>query len=116
MGMSDVPGSVPASWSALVRFGQSLADETRCGILWILLAGPGFPAQMAQELGVSRTKLSNHLKCLRECGLVVAQPHGRRTQYRIVSVEVAEALRGLLSVADCLSPTCAEFEVEGSSK
>ncbi|MZG12094.1 ArsR family transcriptional regulator [Streptomyces sp. SID5914] len=35
---------------------------------------------LTDGLGVSRTRLSNHLACLRDCGLVVTVPDGRRTR------------------------------------
>ncbi len=36
---------------------------------------------LADGLGVSRTRWSNHLACLRVCGLGVTVPDGCRTRY-----------------------------------
>ncbi|OLE27618.1 MAG: transcriptional regulator, partial [Catenulispora sp. 13_1_20CM_3_70_7] len=65
----------------LARFGRALADPIRCRLLLALCDAPAHPSDLAERLGVSRTRLSNHLACLRDCGLVVAVPVGRMTRY-----------------------------------
>ena len=67
----------------LARFGHALSDPTRSRILLCSAVEPRYPADLADALGVSRTNLSNHLACLRGCGLVVAVPEGRRTRYEL---------------------------------
>lgn len=49
------------------RLGRAMADPTRSRILLMLLAGPGYPAIISRELGLSRSNVSNHLACLRDC-------------------------------------------------
>jgi DNA-binding transcriptional ArsR family regulator len=83
---------------AMTRLGRALADPNRCRILLVLLDGPAYPAAMAEALGLSRPNVSNHLACLRGCGLVVAQPEGRQTRYELVDRHLARALRDLLDV------------------
>ena len=56
----------------LERVGTALADTTRRRILAMLLAAPAYPAELAAVLDVSRANVSNHLACLRGCGLVTA--------------------------------------------
>jgi DNA-binding transcriptional ArsR family regulator len=43
----------------------------------MLLVAPAYPAELAEVLDVSRAKTSNHLACLRGCGLVTATREGR---------------------------------------
>ncbi len=75
--------------------------------------GPGYPAELAEVLGVSRTNLSNHLACLRGCGLVVAVPEGRRTRYELAEPKLAHALRDLLGVVLTVDPrACPSAEAE----
>ena len=62
------------------RLGRAMADPTRSRILLTLLAGPSYPAVLSRELGLSRSNVSNHLTCLRGCGIVVAEPEGRQTR------------------------------------
>jgi DNA-binding transcriptional ArsR family regulator len=96
------------------RLGQAMADGTRSRILLALLGSPGYPARLARELGISRTNVSNHLACLRGCGIVVAEPEGRQTRYEIADPHLAAALTALVDVtlavderAPCLDPACA---------
>ncbi len=77
----------------LARVGTALADPTRRRVLVQLSGGPGYPAEMAGEFGTSRANLSNHLSCLRECGLVTATAQGRRVRYELSDQRLAEALR-----------------------
>jgi DNA-binding transcriptional ArsR family regulator len=63
-----------------------------------LREAPGYPADLADLLGVSRQSLSNHLACLRGCGLVVAVPQGRRTRYELADPRLDHALGDLLGV------------------
>ncbi|HEX3827224.1 MAG TPA: metalloregulator ArsR/SmtB family transcription factor [Sporichthyaceae bacterium] len=79
----------------LARFGRALADPTRARILLLLCESPAHPSDLADALGISRTRLSNHLACLRGCGLVVAVPEGRRTRYELADPRLAHALDDL---------------------
>lgn len=95
------------------RLGRAMADGTRSRILLSLLEKPGYPAQLARDLGLSRTNVSNHLACLRGCGIVVAEPEGRQTRYEIADPHLAAALMALVDVtlavdehAPCIDPTC----------
>ncbi len=95
------------------RLGRAMADATRSRILLSLLDGPGYPAKLARDLGLARTNVSNHLACLRGCGIVVAEPEGRQTCYEIADPHLAAALTALVEVtlavdehAPCLDPGC----------
>lgn len=78
------------------RLGRAMADPTRSRILLTLLERPGYPAELSRDLEITRTNVSNHLACLRGCGLVVATPEGRRTRYDIADPHLAQGLRQLL--------------------
>lgn len=82
----------------LHRIGTALADPTRRRILVELLRGPGYPADLAEAFGTSRANLSNHLACLRDCGLVAATAEGRRVRYDLADPQLGEALRLLASL------------------
>ena len=82
----------------LARFGAALSDPTRSRVLLALQDAPAYPADLADLLGVSRQSLSNHLTCLRGCGLVVAVPEGRRTRYELADDRLRHALTDLLGV------------------
>jgi DNA-binding transcriptional ArsR family regulator len=82
----------------LARFGHALSDPTRARVLLALRDAPGYPAELAELLDVSRQSLSNHLTCLRGCGLVVATPEGRRMRYELADRRLGHALGDLLGV------------------
>ncbi|MGE3192714.1 MAG: ArsR/SmtB family transcription factor [Microbacteriaceae bacterium] len=96
------------------RLGRAMADPTRSRILIDLLEKPGYPAELARELGLTRPNVSNHLSCLLGCGLVTATPEGRQTRYEIADPHLTQAINALMSVviavdegAPCENPNCA---------
>ncbi|MGY1946784.1 ArsR/SmtB family transcription factor [Nocardia asiatica] len=91
---------------ALARFGHALSDPTRTRILLSLRQAPGYPSQLAAQIGVTRQILSNHLACLRGCGLVVAVPEGRRSRYELADPRIAAALEDLLGLVLAVDPAC----------
>jgi DNA-binding transcriptional ArsR family regulator len=90
---------------AMERLGRALADPTRCRLLLELAAGPGYPSQLAESLGLSRPNVSNHLACLRGCGLVVANLEGRQTRYELSDPALGAALAALVDVVLAVDPT-----------
>ena len=84
---------------ALGRIGHALADDTRRRLLVELLAGPKYPGDLVERLGTTKANVSNHLTCLRGCGLVVAEPEGRRVRYELADPRFADALRQLTDLA-----------------
>lgn len=76
----------------LARVGAALSDGTRRAVVAELVAGPKYPAQLAEIVGVSRSGMSNHLTCLRGCGLVVATYEGRRVRYELADAAIGKAL------------------------
>jgi len=84
---------------ALGRIGTALADETRRQLLVRLLESPGYPVELADDLGLTKANVSNHLACLRGCGLVTATPEGRRVRYELADPRFAGALAQLADLA-----------------
>ncbi|GAB2582179.1 hypothetical protein GCM10009593_21680 [Microlunatus antarcticus] len=116
--MVDLPTpAIAVDADALARVGVALADPTRRALLLRLVAGPAFPADLAELLGVGRTNVSNHLSCLRGCGLVSAEPVGRRVRYSLADPRLGEALAALASlvlVTTAAESTCgpADYDCE----
>lgn len=73
----------------------ALGDPTRRAIFERLADGPQAVGELASGLPVSRPAVSQHLKVLRDAGLVVDQPEGNRRIYRVNPDGVA-ALRTYL--------------------
>jgi DNA-binding transcriptional ArsR family regulator len=91
---------------ALTRLGRALADPTRCRLMLALLDGPAYPGELAASLGLTRPNVSNHLTCLRGCGLVVGTPMGRHMRYELVDQHLAVALAELLEVVPAANEDC----------
>jgi DNA-binding transcriptional ArsR family regulator len=61
----------------------ALADPTRREIFERLARAPSAVGELAGELPVSRPAVSQHLKVLKDAGLVVHRTHGTRNVYEI---------------------------------
>lgn len=98
--MSDADSKtvVAVDADALGRVGTALADPTRRRLLLELVAGPAFPSELADRLELTRGNVSNHLACLRGCGLVSTEPVGRRVRYELADARLAGALAELASL------------------
>jgi DNA-binding transcriptional ArsR family regulator len=83
-----------------VRLLEDLANPVRYGVLTRLERGPATASELAVALDVSPTVLANHLRRLRDRGLVAVHHEGRHAAY-----ELAEpGLRELFSVLNGLRP------------
>src|SRR5262245_19551518 len=105
--VSGMVTATASSLQALARFGHALSDPTRARILMLLQESSAYPADMADTLGVTRQSMSNHLACLRGCGLVVTVPQGRRTRYELADRRLAHALGDLVELAVAVDPDAA---------
>lgn len=94
----------------LHRLGRALADPNRCEILRCLLEGRHYPSELAAHLGLSKANVSNHLACLRGCGLVTATQEGRRQRYELADPRLAHALSDLLELGDALGADTCQVE------
>ncbi len=61
----------------------ALADPTRRAVFEHVGRGPAAVGEIAAGLPVSRPAVSQHLKVLKEAGLVTETPHGTRRIYRL---------------------------------
>ncbi|MGN9761056.1 ArsR/SmtB family transcription factor [Streptomyces sp. SD31] len=70
-----------------------LADPLRLQIVTLLARETLCSTHLIEETGAKQTNLSNHLKVLREAGVVETEPCGRFTYYRL-KPDVIAALAG----------------------
>jgi DNA-binding transcriptional ArsR family regulator len=89
-------------WAVL---GTALADDSRRRLLVALIDGPAYPSELADDLGLTRANVSNHLTCLRGCGIVTASREGRRVRYELTDQGLASVLRDLLELRLTPDPT-----------
>jgi ArsR family transcriptional regulator, arsenate/arsenite/antimonite-responsive transcriptional repressor len=78
----------PAKTAALFH---ALSDETRLGIVGRLTAGERCVCDLTDALDSAQSRLSWHLKVLKEAGVVLDRKQGRWVYYRLNPEVFAEA-------------------------
>lgn len=78
----------------LQRF-QAIAEETRLEIVRRLTGGERCVCELQDELGAAQSRLSFHLKKLKDAGLLADRREGRWVYYRLVP-EALEEMRSFL--------------------
>ncbi|HAX77669.1 MAG TPA: transcriptional regulator [Cyanobacteria bacterium UBA11372] len=71
---------------------RGFADPSRLAILDALRDGPLTVSEIVTVTGLSQSNASNHLGCLRDCGLVISEQQGRYVRYRLSDSRVATIL------------------------
>ncbi len=75
---------------------RGFADSSRLSILESLRKGPLSVSDIVTTTGLSQPNVSNHLGCLRDCGLVFFEQQGRIVRYQLSDPRVHR----LLTLAD----------------
>jgi DNA-binding transcriptional ArsR family regulator len=88
---------------------DALGDATRRAIFERLRSGPLSVGEIAAELPVSRPAVSQHLRVLREAGLVTERRNGTRRLYRLDPDGLGELRR---YVEDFWTEALAAFQAE----
>lgn len=92
----------------LQRF-QAVAEETRLAILQLLSEGERCVCELQGELDAAQSRLSFHLKKLKDAGLIEDRRQGRWVYYRLVP----EALEEMREVLGELRPPVETEETRG---
>ncbi|WP_405942687.1 ArsR/SmtB family transcription factor [Streptomyces sp. NBC_00207] len=90
-----------------------LADPLRLRIVTLLARETLCTTHLVEETGAKQTNLSNHMKVLREAGVVDTEPCGRFVYYRL-RPEVIEALSGQFADLARTARATAEANVKRS--
>lgn len=86
----------PTSIALQAKLFRGFADPSRLSIMETLRAGEMTVSEIVEATGLSQSNISNHLACLRGCGLVTAEQEGRYVRYRLSDPRVEQ----LLALAD----------------
>jgi len=92
-----------------VQIVKTLADETRFKLVKLLLTHDFCVRALAHHLSISEAAVSQHLKLLREAGLVKGEKRGYWTHYMVEKNrlnELAEMLRELTNLLPCTEGLC----------
>jgi len=95
----DMTMATQLDMAAVARRFQALSDPTRLRILDLLAGGERCVCQLTEATGAAQSRLSFHLKALREAGLLRARRSGRWMYY---SVDL-EGIDGGVSYLESLS-------------
>ncbi|HJU89397.1 MAG TPA: metalloregulator ArsR/SmtB family transcription factor [Gemmatimonadaceae bacterium] len=79
---------------------HALSDDTRLAVLDMLRSGEKCVCELQAELGAAQSRLSFHLRVLKDAGLVGDRREGRWSYYRIAP----ESLREVHDLAVALQP------------
>lgn len=84
---------VQSATALKAKFFRGFSDMSRLSIVEALRNGPLAVGAIVEKTGLSQSNVSNHLRCLSDCGLVVSTPQGRYTLYQLSDSRVAEMLQ-----------------------
>ena len=90
--------STTSSIDLQAKLFRGFADPSRLGILDALRNGPLTVSEIVEATHLSQPNVSNHLGCLRDCGLVTAEQQGRYVTYHLSDDRVGE----LIALAESL--------------
>lgn len=96
---ADADSAAESHPNAAVCLFRSLADPTRLAIVRHLTLGEHRVIDLTEHLGMAQSTVSQHLACLRDCGLVRSRPQGRASMF---SLAVQPELMDLLAAAERL--------------
>ena len=82
----------PTSVEIQAKLFRGFSDASRLAILECLQVGALTVSEIVEHTGLTQSNVSNHLACLRDCGLVIAQQKGRFVYYELSDPRVAQLL------------------------
>lgn len=69
-----------------------LGNESRLALVWLLSTGPLTVGALADEAGLSQPLVSQHLRTLRQAGLVTSEREGKEIRYALADQHVAHVV------------------------
>jgi DNA-binding transcriptional ArsR family regulator len=84
--------STTSSIELQAKLFRGFADPSRLSILEALRDGEHTVSDLVQTTGLTQPNVSNHLSCLRDCGLVTVRQQGRFAYYSLSDERVAQLL------------------------
>ena len=104
--------------TAAVCLFRGLADPTRLAIARHLVRGEHRVVELTAHLGLAQSTVSQHLSCLRECGLVSARAQGRASYYSLARPELLDlfaAAEALLTATGQRVTLCPTYGIDPGS-
>lgn len=92
-----------AAGAVKAKLFRGLSEQSRLIILEALREKPLTVTEIVERTGLTQPNVSNHLACLKSCGLVLSSQNGRYVTYTLST----KSVENLLLVADQLLTECA---------
>lgn len=92
-------GLKPALFEQFARIGRALSHGQRLELLELLAQGESAVDNLAQTMNLPMANISQHLKQLKQAGLVAARREGRSIIYRVTGPQVVKLLESMQHVA-----------------
>lgn len=93
--MKNSPPQPESDWRAVIRLFRTLSDETRFRLLRLLWREELTVNELSRITQLAQPRISNHLKILKEDGLIQERRSGSWRHYRVETANVTEAARAL---------------------
>ena len=87
-----MPTHTPLGTVLKAKLFRGFSDTSRLSILEALREGPLTVGAIVEKTGLSQSNVSNHLRCLSDCDLIISTPQGRYTLYQLSDPRVARLL------------------------
>ena len=82
---------------AAAQLFKVLGSESRLGLLLMLSEAPSTVGVLAQATGLTQPLASQHLRTLRQAGLVTAERRGKEVTYRVADLHVTHVITDALA-------------------
>lgn len=86
--------------TARARYFRVLGDPTRLRLLEALLEGERTVSELMTLVAAPRSRVSNHLACLKWCGFAASERRGREVVYRVADPRVRRMLELSRALSD----------------
>ncbi len=115
-------GAETAGLAAAACLFHGFSDPSRLAIVRHLAVGDHRVVDLVAHLGLAQSTVSQHLACLKDCGLVTSRPEGRASMWSLCHTDTvmellaaAERLLALTGDAVTLCPNFGATTSEGAS-
>ncbi len=82
-----------AGRTILAKFFQAVSDPSRLALVEFLVDGEHTGTECVALLGLAQSRVSTHLLCLVNCGLITSRREGHFTYYKVDDPRVVELVR-----------------------
>jgi DNA-binding transcriptional ArsR family regulator len=92
--------ALDVSTDLAAKYFRALGDPTRLRIVELLMEGALTVTELTRHLRIPQSNVSNHIACLRWCGLVGSESQGKWTYYSVSNPKIRkiiELVRALVS-------------------